>query len=365
LWLRVGEKELHISEDGLSSYLSKIFGESTIVGVEKLGEGFHNAGFLIKFLCGTVEKRIVMRIVRGDVGWGHDYISDRAAVLLMQHELFRSSPKACKTIDVAALLPDGGLVSVGEAVEFVHIVQEVKEHDGVPYVNDLFRIASTREIGEKDITRCKVAAKYLAELHSEKKPNPTLYKRHIRDLVGHGEMLMGVIDSYPDPDTLVTRRDLAEIEAKVVGWRNRIKFLGHRTSRIHGDYHPFGNIRFRDDNSILAMDQSREAFGEPADDVSCLSINYIFFAIWHHGQFAGPFADLFNLFMNEYLNGTGDEEMLKVMAPFYAFRGLVVLHPVYYPDMEREKRLMMLTFVRNVLDSEYFDPKAVRSYLSA
>ncbi len=364
--LSAGDKEIVLSEDATSSYLSKIFGPSRLVTIEKLGEGFHNAAFLVKFRQGTDEKRVIMRIVRSDIGWGHDYLGDRAAVLLLQHELFRSSPRSCRSIDVGALLPRGEIVSVGDAIEFVHLTEEVTERDARPYVDDFFRIAKTKELEERDRARCKSAAKYLVELHSTKKSNPYLYKRHIRDLVGHGEMVMGVIDSYPDPETLdfTSRRQLAEIEAKVVNWRNRIKFLAHRLSRIHGDYHPFGNIRFRTDDSILAMDQSRQAFGEPADDVTCLSINYIFFSIWHHGEFRKPFSELFHIFMREYLEGTGDEELLRVVAPFYAFRGLVVLHPVYYPDMDSAKRLMMINFIRNVLDSDNFDLKSVSSYLS-
>jgi hypothetical protein len=79
---------------------------------------------------------------------------------------------------------------------------------------------------------------YLARLHSEKKDNPVLYRRHIRDLIGHGEMLMGVIDTYPDIRTLdfTTPEEIERIETEAVKWRNKIKFKSHRLSRIHGDF---------------------------------------------------------------------------------------------------------------------------------
>jgi len=367
--LTVGSMRLEVDETELEAYLSRLYGKPvTLLRTEKLGEGFHNAGFRLSFRAGGVEKRLVMRIVRGDTGWGHDYLSDRAAVLLLQHRLFNAAPRqaSAPSIDVAAILADGRIASIGSSIEFFHLVEELTEQDGRPYSNDLFEVARRRSLTERDKRRCLTAARYLAELHGVKARNDRLYQRHIRDLVGHGEMLMGVVDSYPDPATLdwTSRAELAEVEVKAVEWRNRLRYLGHRLCRIHGDYHPFGNIRFREDDTLMALDQSREEFGEPADDVSTLTINYIFFSVWHLGRFTGPFEELLHIFLQEYLDRTKDSEIWSVLPPFYAFRGLVVAHPVYYPDMEDEKRRMMMNFIRNVLDAERFEPEKVQSYLT-
>ncbi len=67
--------------------------------------------------------------------------------------------------------------------------------------------------------------------------------------------------------------------------------------------------------------------------------------------------------MTGYVRATGDEEMLSVIAPFYAFRGLVVTHPLYYPDMEYAKRRFMLNFILNVLDDKKFEIDKVDEYL--
>lgn len=368
--LTVGSTKLEVGEPELEAYLSEVYGETvTLLGVEKLGEGFHNAGFRASFLAGQVRKHLVMRIVRGDTGWGHDYVSDRASLLLLQHRLFNSAPcgTSSPSIDVAAVLEDGRITSIGSSVEFFQIVEEVTEEDGRPYVDDLFEIARRGSLTEKDRRRCVAAARYLADLHSVKADDEHLYRRHIRDLVGHGEMLMGVADSYPDPAALswTSRDELAHIEMKAVEWRNRLKYLRGRLCQIHGDYHPFGNIRFRADHTLMAMDQSRERFGEPADDVSTLTMNYIFLSVWQLNDFRGPFEQLLHLFLREYLQLTGDTEILKVLPPFYAFRGLVVVHPIYYPDMEHVKRRMIMNFIRNVLNADSFNPSSIRDYLKA
>jgi len=53
-----------------------------------------------------------------------------------------------------------------------------------------------------------------------------------------------------------------------------------------------------------------------------------------------------------------------VLQPFYAFRGVVVANPLFYPDVTLEKREMIFRFIRNVLDSERFEPAKVNDYLA-
>jgi len=366
---QVGSKKLDLKEKELQGYLSNRLGRKVrLTSLKKIGEGFHNAGFLLSFKAGRKEERLVMRVVRGDIGWGHDYLGDRAAVLLLQHRLFNTAPKGtcCKSVDVAAISNSGQILSIGDTVEFFDLVEEVTDKQGKPYAEDLFRIARERTLKEKDLRRCDALVNYLARLHAQKKHNPILYTRHIRDLIGHGEMLMGVIDTYPDIRSMdfTSPKEIERIEVKAVEWRNKIKFMSHRLSRIHGDFHPFGNIRFREDDSVMALDLAREEFGEPADDVSCLSINYIFFSVWHYGEFADPFKTLFNRFIEGYIRATNDQEMLRAIPPFYAFRGLVVTHPHYYPDMEHGKRRLMLNFILNVLSDEKFEVSKVNEYLT-
>jgi len=370
LIINIGSSRVLIDDSKMESYLSGLYDEPVkLMFFKKIGEGFHNAGFLLRFSTGEKIRRLVMRVMRGDTGWGHDYLGDRAGVLLLQHRLFNSAPKktCCRSVDVACVSSNGSVTSVGDSVEFFNLVEEVTDEDGRIYVEDLFEIAKRKTLKDKDKRRCLIAADYLVNLHAVKKNNNILYMRHIRDLIGHGEMLMGVIDTYPNPDELdfTSKEEITEIERKVVTWRNKIKYMSHRLSRIHGDFHPFGNVRFHGDNSIIALDPAREEFGEPADDVSALTINYLFMSLWHFGDYLHPFKELMETFYNRYLNKTEDEEILKVIAPFYAFRGLVVAHPLYYPEMENEKRRKIFNFIINVLDSNEFNPKKIGSYLKS
>ncbi|NIQ82065.1 MAG: hypothetical protein GTN93_29110, partial [Anaerolineae bacterium] len=48
-----------------------------------------------------------------------------------------------------------------------------------------------------DESRVIALADYLADIHADKNPDPALYRRRIRDVMGHGEGIVGIIDSYP------------------------------------------------------------------------------------------------------------------------------------------------------------------------
>jgi len=364
--LKVGSYTVTVDEESLRNYLESKFGHRVeVLDIVKLGEGFHNAGFLLKFKQDSKLKALVMRIVRGDTGWGHDYMSDRASVLLLQHMLYNAAPKntCIPSIDVVAVLKNGSLVSIGDAVEFIQLVEPLTEEHGRPYVEHLLELSRRGSLTRKDEDMCIKCVEYLSTLHSEKTSDRNLYVRHIRDLIGHGEMLMGVIDTYQDNIDFISDEEICRIEVEAVKWRSRLKKKTHRLSRIHGDFHPFGNIRFKPDGSIVAVDLSREMYGEPADDVTALTINYLFISVWQHGSLEDSFRRLFKLFYEEYISRTGDEEILRVVQPFYAFRGMVVVHPIYYPEIRKEQRRMLVNFVLNVLEEDEFNPEDIDRYL--
>ena len=124
---------------------------------------------------------------------------------------------------------------------------------------------------------------------------PGLYARRIRDLMGHGECIMGLIDNYPSSFEFIDQPLLKKIELACIEWRWRIKHRAHRLCRVHGDFHPY-NILFRDGTDFTLLDRSRGEWGEPSDDTSCLSINYLFSSLLSSGKFGGPFERLFMSF---------------------------------------------------------------------
>jgi len=326
---------------------------------ERVKEYGYGVPLLIELDCDGVEDRLVFHTM-SENPFGHERRSDRARNLLLDYATFNRLPQHVEALDVGTLDAGGDLVSLGETGEFFLLTRYAP---GRLYALDLKRIARVGVLQPGDEERCRALADYLARIHALKGGKPLLYRRRIRDLLGHGEGVMGMMDAYPPDFELAPRERLREIEQRCVDWRWRIKDSDQRLSQVHGDFHPW-NVLFQDEGTgFFLLDRSRGEWGEPADDVTAMTINYILFSLRQTGALQGPFHRLYRLFWQRYLERTGDSEILRFAQPFYAWRALVVAHPVWYPNLERSVREALFHFIENVLATERFDPDRTGIYI--
>jgi len=289
--------------------------------------------------------------------FGHEHMADRAGVLLWENEAFNRLPRHTRSLDVSGIQPDGRFISLGRVEEFCLLTEYA---EGESYAYDLERLRDGAALTELDLARCDALCDYLVEIHKVRGTEPGLYVRRIRELVGHGECIMGVTDSYPE-HPLFPASVLERIEQLSVAWRWRLKILTHRLRQVHGDFHPW-NILFQSGAEFSLLDRSRGEYGDPADDVASLTMNYLFFSLQGSGRLEGALETLFLRFWRRYLEGSGDREMLRVVAPFLAFRGLVLASPLWYPTLPDGVRQRILTFMFAVLEGDGFDPEKVNLY---
>jgi len=343
----------------IEDYLKDHFGyEATLKGIERLGKGVHGTAFRIKFNISTQEKRLIIKTLFPS-GFGHDHYSDRAQVLLLAHAVYNEMPNHVRAVDVVGE-SDEGLISVKDSHEFYLLMEESR---GESYFSELDAILERGCLTDLDREKAIMLGRFLAKIHRESyngENRKTLYRRRIRNLIGHGECIMGIIDSYDSVD-FTTDQELVEYAGECLAWWGKIRDKSYRLCNVHGDFHP-GNIRFWNKH-FTVLDRSRGKWGEPADDVSCLAVNYIYYAIKDNGSFKGSFAELFKLFMNSYLEETRDDEFFEVAQPFFAFRVLVIANPKFYPEETSETRRKLLGFGQSVLETEKFDTEKIPSYL--
>jgi hypothetical protein len=285
--------------------------------------------------------------------YGHDRRADRAGDLLLAFDTFGQIPRHVPALDVGTVLPGGQLLSVREGGEFYLLTAW---GEGAPYANDLRRIARASHATAEDRARCEGLAAYLAGLHAERGGPAGAYLRAVRDLVGHGEGIFGLLDAYPPEVPGAPAARLNAIERRCVEWRWRLRDRASRLTRTHGDFHPF-NVLFDDRSELVVLDASRGGRGDPADDVVCMAINYVFFALGAPGSWQGGFGALWELFWSRYLDATGDTGVLEVAAPFLAWRALVLSSPRWYPEFDAGARDRLLGLVERTLDAPRFDPR--------
>jgi hypothetical protein len=368
-----------VDQEALREYLAGVFGEAVeIVAVRPLGgrdaDGKDPKGlgygvpFEVECRIGPDVRRLVVARTRVTQGFGHDYPADRAWQAIYSHAAYNGFPAHVRSVDVGFARRSGALVSAGDATEFFQLVEKA---EGRLYWLDLDRLL-TEPVRDLDLARARELGRFLARAHAEKRDEPTLYQRRIRELVGHGECLMGILDSYPHPYAPLPPEACEALEHAAVSWRWRLRTRAHRLARVHGDFHPW-NLLFREGVDFSVLDRSRGEWGEPADDVSALGINYLFFGLrksfsaWSAAAGAAgvaePFPALFRAFMSGYLDASADRELLEVIAPFIAFRALVVAHPRWYPTLEAPLRARLLRFARDVMTRDVLSAESMLELL--
>jgi hypothetical protein len=355
----------------LERYLSEILGsEVSITGIRVLGGTEDLNRPLKEYGYGTplridvgVEgkcRSFVFNTVKPG-GFGHERMSDRASIVLWEARAFNDLPRHVRAKGVGVLTSDGDVKGLGDCEEFFILTEMV---EGVELFHDLDRIRDGGKLTQLDIERCKALAEYLVEIHALKREDPGMYQRRIRELIGHGECILGLTDSYPRNLDYISPEQLADIEKRCIDWRWKIKERSHRLSQVHGDFHPW-NILFRDGTDFNVLDRSRGEWGEPADDLACMTINYLFYALQQRGRLHGSFKTLWDTFFETYLSGTRDYEVLSVIHPFFAWRALVIASPVWYPHLSLEIRSKLLNFAKNVLEIPLFTPDNIDMLLES
>lgn len=296
-------------------------------------------------------RKLVFRVALPNE-FGHDRRADRAEAAVLAFDSFGRVNCHVPALDVGAVGDDGSLISVAHGGEF-YLVTGYAE--GTLYADDLRRIASAGGLTALDTARCESMARYLGSLHQERIDDPVVYRRAVRDLVGHGEGIFGIIDGYPLDTPVAHEERLHELEKWCVEWRWRLRTRHHRLRRIHGDFHPF-NVVFTGGADFALLDTSRGSAGDPADDLTAMAVNFVFFAIEHPDAWRSALSHLWDRFWEVYLEETGDRELLEVVPPFLAWRLLVVSNPQFYPALSATGRDLLLRFAERALSAPRFDP---------
>jgi len=315
--------------------------------------GGYGAPLRLDVMHGGEAKSLVLHTATSNP-FGHDRRSDRANEVLLAADTFGAIPRHVAVLDVGAYRGSEEFVSLSGTGEFYLLTTHANGH---VYADDLRHLTRTGSLTALDIEHERKLLDYLAALHGQPltAPSSIAYQRSLRDVLGSGEGIFGITDAYPDDVPSAPRARLERIEEQCLAWRFRLRHRAARLRRIHGDFHPF-NVLFDEHAELAVLDASRGCVGDAADDVTCMALNYAFFALGHPGAWRDALRSLWYGFWEGYALRTGDAELLDGVAPFLAWRGLVLASPAWYPELRVEDRERLLGFVEHALQAKRFSP---------
>lgn len=354
-----------MSHDALRDLVLRRFPGGTLLAVEPLGDDddardrdatAKGSGYGVPVRIAVrdaagAEHALVFHTARAD-DFGHDRRADRAAAMLLAFDTYGRLPRHVPALDVG-VIADGTLRSLADASEAYLLTGWAP---GEVYASDLRRIARDGTT-PRDLHRVDAIASYLAELHTRHQGRMADYTRAVRDLLGAGEGIFGMVDGYPPDVPAAPPERLRRLEEACLAWRWRLRGHETRVARIHGDLHPF-NIVFRGETDFSLLDASRGARGEPADDLTALAINYVFFALDEPGAWARGLGTLWHRLWSRYLHATSDAVVLEVAAPWLAWRALVIANPRWYPGLSEHGRDRLLGWVERTLAAPRLDVRS-------
>ncbi|MBA3540006.1 MAG: phosphotransferase [Deltaproteobacteria bacterium] len=282
--------------------------------------------------------------------FGHDRRSDRAALTIQEFDDFRQMPRHVQALDLGVVTAEGDLHSIHDSDELYLVTTYAP---GTVYAEDLRRIATTGVAGASDLARLTALATYLDALHTPLGDPTVRYQRAIRDLVGSGEGIFGIVDGYPADVPGASGTRLRGIEEACATWRWRLRGHGARLVRSHGDFHPF-NIVFTGDSELTLLDASRGACGDPADDVTALAVNFVLFALGAPDAWPEGLGVLWHRWWAHAQRS--DPGLLETAPPFFAWRALVVANPRFYPNLDGRQRDRLLSLAEEYLEELTVDP---------
>ncbi len=314
----------------ISKVLSERLGESVeLVSSELHASGYRSDGLKLTAKDGRI---FFLKHIRENdcIAGGYELPERRLNSLLLSHRIAKRVDTAPRSFGVLVDSKDSGPFLFPEMTEDTAIYQiQEFEPEGVSYEKLLQDRSDKKAVDEDDRKEMAAIIDYITHIHSIRYPAATegklkaVYNDGIQNRLSNPELTFSFLQRFGEDDPLLPLSKHGEYIGLVLEnlriWRDR----SDRLCALHGDFWS-GNVFFRPDGTLWAVDYSFAPWGDPGIDVG----HWISVLMWHYYRTGNPYyKDLIEEFLSAYEKKTGDGEIRKALCVGYGMMGVVFIAP--------------------------------------
>lgn len=319
----------------ISSLISQKLGKKIeIIGIEKIGSGYHSDGF--KLTAKDGHNFFLKRVKSHDLGFE---IPERKVMsLLISNGMYHRSNLPPQPIGV--ILDNGneaGIIpEVNEGTAIYH-VQEFQP-DGVSYWFSLQERKQKTKVDETDLAELEKITDYINKIHQVKHPArdierlKSVYNDGLRNVLISPELTVMLLHDFTDSHQLLPAKEHGNYVGLMLNLIHKWKDRHDRLVALHGDFWG-ANLFFKKDGSIWVIDYSRIPWGDRGVDIGWWLSQYLWF---YHETKNLYFKELGEKFLDVYAKKSGDKEIRQAVSLVLGLMGIIFISPRFYPDLNME-----------------------------
>ena len=344
-------EDIHLER--ISRALSqKLNEEVALVSIEKIGRGYHAEGF--KATARDGRDFFIKRI--SSVVQGFEYPERKVASLMVGHGMAKRANR--RPLPVGVFTETNGVLEAIPDISQNTVVYHVQEFEpeGKAYAELLGERESKTKIDEQDRLEIENITDHIVQVHQIRHPSSDsaelcqVYNDGLRAEMVHPEVTMPFLHEFESDHPLIPPERQGEyltlLLQMIHTWKNR----SDRLCALHGDFWG-GNVFLRQDSSVWVIDYSRIPWGDPGVDVG----KWMSYYLWYFYKTGNSYyRDLGDLFLETYIQKTGDEEVRQSMCLGFAFAGVLYSMLDFFPEVDIDVRKKMFTQVCSIIKNNRF-----------
>ncbi|MDO8518073.1 MAG: phosphotransferase [bacterium] len=339
----------------ISAAVSAKLGEPIeFVDIQKIGSGYHSAGYKITAKDGRAF--FLKKVTATTIGLEHP--ERRLSSLLVGHNMAKRSGQLPRPVGL--LLEVDGEVTTFPDIPLNSNVFHLQEFEpeGTNYFSLLESRKEKAEVDERDRVETTNMVAVIAAIHAIRYSSDdaehiqAVYMDGLRGELVHPELTLTFMHQLDETHPIVPPSKQGEYIEAYLQLIHRWKGRTERLRALHGDLWG-ANVFVRQNGTAWIIDFSRIPWGDPGIDVGRWMGQYMWFYLVTKNEY---FKNLGELFLETYIEKTGDKEIYEAASLGYVFTGFI--YATAFEDESVELRKKMFAHATEILkQGKFFWPE--------